>query len=109
MGEKLKLCPVCGGLAYDNLVYDTYCTNPQCVIYSISMKRSRWNNRPTEDALRIQVEELEKKLKAFNTVGQKLNDKFFDCNGHFYWKFDSIEFYDEAKELRDLLAEKEKK
>ena len=59
MSEELRPCPFCGGeaeLCYSEV--DTFCR--KC---NVMQETELWNTRPTEDALRLRIAELEAELK----------------------------------------------
>ena len=59
MSEELRPCPFCGGeaeLCYSEV--DTFCR--KC---NVMQETELWNTRPTKDALRLRIAELEAELK----------------------------------------------
>ena len=72
--EKLKPCPFCGKelVAQDDLFYGgaLYTHTEDCIHKLLDSKdfRKLWNNRPKEEALQKQVDELTAKLKHWKAV-----------------------------------------
>jgi hypothetical protein len=64
--DKLEKCPLCGSNAYRKAVeeevgYEAYCcSDPNCPLTHVMIRKELWNTRPLESALQARIEELEK-------------------------------------------------
>lgn len=62
--SDLKLCPFCGGPAWERTDDDVVCTDPECAAGNIEATRDDWNRRPLEDAVRKVCEEMRRYASA---------------------------------------------